>query len=103
MTKGYRFIGGARTYTGVKSQDFSPEQFAALGPREQRIVRLSGAWELPLGDDATRAEIDALLTGRGLNPADYRTKADALAALDAPPDTGTGAGEGDSADTGEEG
>jgi hypothetical protein len=86
-SKGYRFVGQGQ-FTGVKSADLTAEAFERLDPRAKRIVRTSGAWEEVSGD-LTRNEIDALLVARGLDPKEYRTKADAQAALDAPPNPET--------------
>jgi hypothetical protein len=107
MTVAYRYRGPAR-YLGVPSRDITQAELVTLGPRAQRTLRaaaLQGAFEevAAVGSlaDMTRADLDEIATGRGMDPGAYRTKADLVAALEAPAETPAPAEA--EADTGEEG
>ena len=60
MKNGLTYIGAeGAVYTGVKSRDLSAAEIEALGPRERRIVRLSGAWREPTKSEIKAAEKQA--------------------------------------------
>jgi hypothetical protein len=64
MTESFRYLGGATDalehYSGVPARDLTAEEFAALGEREQLLVREGGlyeretaSWVFAAADDAS--------------------------------------------------
>ena len=85
MTTAYRYDASKGRFSGVPARDITAEQFDAMGPREKRIVRLSGAYTAvepqKLLTNQTRDELDALALERGIDPTQHSTKASLIDAL----------------------
>lgn len=48
-----------KTYQGAPARDVTEEEFARLSPRAQRVIRVSGSWELETIKKDEAPEADA--------------------------------------------
>lgn len=88
---GYRYAGTGERYRGVPARDLSQREYDALGPREQRSVVESGAYQEIVLTDFSLDELKEMAIKDGVDAdavAKLRTKADVIDQIDklAPPE-----------------
>lgn len=85
MSNGYRYIGTGERFRGVPARDLTQVEYDALGPREQRSVVESGAYEAIVLTDLSLDDLKGMAITAGGDPdavTKLRTKADVITEID---------------------